>query len=63
MSDKALSVFPMAYYFSAVEAFEKRIMAAQYYNADLAKIDLQYQQSRKKGGLPDQTGTALSTAE
>ena len=24
--------------------------AAQYYNADLAKIDLQYQQSRKKGG-------------
>ena len=37
--------------------------AAQYYNADLAKIDLQYQQSRKKGGLPDQTGTALSTAE
>ena len=37
--------------------------AAQYYNADLAKINLQYQQSRKKGGLPDQTGTALSTAE
>lgn len=101
ISDKALNVFPMAYYFSAVEAFEKRIMAAecsldrsrekldghyrafitylnavqelqpeeslskaaQYYNADLAKIDLQYQQSRKKGGLPDQTGTALSTAE
>ena len=28
-SDKALSVFPMAYYFSAVEAFEKRIAAAE----------------------------------
>ena len=28
-SDKALSVFPMAYYFSAVEAFDKRIMAAE----------------------------------
>ena len=27
-SEKALSVFPMAYYFSAVEAFDKRIMAA-----------------------------------
>lgn len=27
--------------------------AAQYYNADLAKIDLQYQQSRKKGGKED----------
>lgn len=28
-SDKALSVFPMAYYFSAVEAFRKRIGAAE----------------------------------
>ena len=28
-SDKALSVFPMAYYFSAVEAFGKRIGAAE----------------------------------
>ena len=28
--------------------------AAQYYNADLAKIDLQYQQSRKKGGKEDE---------
>ena len=28
--------------------------AAQYYNADLAKIDLQYQQSRKKGGKDDE---------
>ena len=37
--------------------------AAQYYNADLAKIELQYQQSRKKGGLPDRMGMALSTAE
>ena len=29
------------------ESFSK---AAQFYNADLAKIELQYQQSRKKGG-------------
>ena len=29
--------------------------AAQYYNADLAKIDLQYQQSRKKGGKDEPT--------
>ena len=28
LSDKALSVFPMAYYFSAVKAFEERIRAA-----------------------------------
>ena len=28
--------------------------AAQYYNADLAKIELQYQQSRKKGGKDDE---------
>ncbi len=28
-SDKALSVFPMAFYFSAVEAFGKRIGAAE----------------------------------
>ena len=28
-SEKALSVFPMAYYFSAVEAMDKRIMAAE----------------------------------
>jgi len=29
--------------------------AAQFYNADLAKIELQYQQSRKKGGKDDDT--------
>ena len=29
--------------------------AAQYYNADLAKNDLQYQQSRKKGGKDEPT--------
>lgn len=28
-SDKALSVFPMAYCFSAVKAFEERIHAAE----------------------------------
>ena len=28
-SDKALSVFPMAFYFSAVKAFEERIRAAE----------------------------------
>ena len=53
-------------YLNAVQELqpeESLSKAAQYYNADLAKIDLQYQQSRKKGGLPDQTGTALSTAE
>lgn len=33
------------------ESFSK---AAQYYNADLAKIELQYQQSRKKGGKDDE---------
>ena len=31
--------------------------AAQYYNADLAKIDLQYQQSRKKGGKDENEET------
>lgn len=28
-SNKALSVFPMAYYFSAVKAFEERIRVAE----------------------------------
>ncbi len=28
-SDKAMSVFPIAYYFSAVKAFEERIRAAE----------------------------------
>ena len=36
--------------------------AAQYYNADLAKIDLQYQQSRRKGGkeVPNDSDDAIS---
>ena len=40
-------------YLNAVQELqpeESLSKAAQYYNADLAKIDLQYQQSRKKGG-------------
>ena len=28
-TEKALSNYPMAYYFSAVEAFDKRIMVAE----------------------------------
>ena len=32
--------------------------AAQYYNADLAKIDLQYQQSRKKSGKEEEPEVA-----
>lgn len=32
--------------------------AAQFYNADLAKIELQYQQSRKKGGKEEQPEVA-----
>lgn len=37
--------------------------AAQYYNADLAKIDLQYQQSRKKGGKDDEPTPEPETEE
>jgi len=40
-------------YLNAVQELqpeESLSKAAQFYNADLAKIDLQYQQSRKKGG-------------
>ena len=40
-------------YLNAVQELqpeESLSKAAQYYNADLSKIDLQYQQSRKKGG-------------
>ena len=44
-------------YLNAVQELqpeESLSKAAQYYNADLAKIDLQYQQSRKKGGKDDE---------
>ncbi|MCR5193023.1 MAG: hypothetical protein K6D59_06935 [Bacteroidales bacterium] len=44
-------------YLNAVQELqpeESLSKAAQYYNADLAKIDLQYQQSRKKGGKEDE---------
>lgn len=44
-------------YLNAVQELqpeESLSKAAQYYNADLAKIDLQYQQSRKKGGKEEQ---------
>ena len=45
-------------YLNAVQELqpeESLSKAAQYYNADLAKIDLQYQQSRKKGGKDEPT--------
>lgn len=44
-------------YLNAVQELqpeESLSKAAQFYNADLAKIDLQYQQSRKKGGKEDE---------
>jgi len=44
-------------YLNAVQELqpeESLSKAAQYYNADLAKIELQYQQSRKKGGKEEQ---------
>ena len=37
--------------------------AAQFYNADLAKIELQYQQSRKKGGKDDDPTPETEAAE
>jgi len=43
-------------YLNAVQELqpeESLSQAAQYYNADLAKIELQYQQSRKRGGKDD----------
>lgn len=46
-------------YLNAVQELqpeESLSKAAQYYNADLAKIDLQYQQSRKKGGKEEPEG-------
>ena len=45
-------------YLNAVQELqpeESLSKAAQFYNADLAKIDLQYQQSRKKGGKDEPT--------
>ena len=36
-----------------LEPVDALSQAAQYYNADLAKIELQYQQSRKRGGKDD----------
>ncbi|MBP3741159.1 MAG: hypothetical protein J6I41_08590 [Bacteroidales bacterium] len=47
-------------YLNAVQELqpeESLSKAAQFYNADLAKIDLQYQQSRKKGGKEDEPAT------
>ncbi|MBQ9587164.1 MAG: hypothetical protein IJR26_04825 [Bacteroidales bacterium] len=44
-------------YLNAVQELqpeESLSKAAQYYNADLAKIELQYQQSRKKGGKDEE---------
>lgn len=37
--------------------------AAQYYNADLAKIDLQYSRAARRAACLTKKGTALSTAE
>ena len=49
-------------YLNAVQELqpeESLSKAAQYYNADLAKIELQYQQSRKKGGKEEEPEEAL----
>lgn len=53
-------------YLNAVQELqpeESLSKAAQYYNADLAKIDLQYQQSRKKGGKDDDPTPEPETEE
>ena len=53
-------------YLNAVQELqpeESLSKAAQYYNADLAKIDLQYQQSRKKGGKDDDSTPEPETEE
>lgn len=53
-------------YLNAVQELqpeESLSKAAQYYNADLAKIDLQYQQSRKKGGKDDEPTPETETTE
>lgn len=45
-----LAVFTYLNAVQELQPEESLSKAAQYYNADLQKIDLQYQQSRKKGG-------------
>ena len=53
-------------YLNAVQELqpeESLSKAAQFYNADLAKIDLQYQQSRKKGGKEEPEAELEETAE
>ena len=53
-------------YLNAVQELqpeESLSKAAQYYNADLAKIDLQYQQSRKKGGKEEPEAEPEEAAE
>ena len=50
-------------YLNAVQELqpeESLSKAAQFYNADLAKIDLQYQQSRKKGGKEEDAPEAVA---
>ena len=52
-------------YLNAVQELqpeESLSKAAQYYNADLAKIDLQYQQSRKKGGKEEDEPETVAEA-
>jgi hypothetical protein len=53
-------------YLNAVQELhpeESLSKAAQFYNADLAKIELQYQQSRKKGGKDDDPTPEPETEE
>ncbi|MCQ2259810.1 MAG: DUF6261 family protein [Bacteroidales bacterium] len=53
-------------YLNAVQELqpeESLSKAAQFYNADLAKIELQYQQSRKKGGKEEPEAEPEETAE
>ena len=53
-------------YLNAVQELqpeESLSKAAQYYNADLAKIELQYQQSRKKGGKEEPEAEPEEAAE
>ena len=38
--EKSLSRFPVAFYFSAVEAFDKRIMAAEGHSVDVGVVVL-----------------------
>lgn len=53
-------------YLNAVQELqpeESLSKAAQFYNADLAKIELQYQQSRKKGGKEEPEAEPEEAAE